>query len=79
MASIVLVICATSFDANAYEMPYDISSIIIPATVEVNFAIVSGKHSNLSNMFIANSSPISSPCRNPSTMTKIYYEQHTSR
>lgn len=44
IASLVLIILATKLDMHSSEITYDMSGIIIPATIEVNFAIVSGKH-----------------------------------
>ncbi|KAG9252083.1 uncharacterized protein F5Z01DRAFT_638720 [Emericellopsis atlantica] len=41
VAAIVLLISAASLDSHSPEMPYDMINIMIPATVEVNFAVVS--------------------------------------
>lgn len=43
MAAIVLLIIATNLDSHSPEMPYDMVGIFMPATVEVNLAVVSGK------------------------------------
>jgi hypothetical protein len=45
VAAIVLLIAATSLDSHSPEMPYDMIGIMIPATIEVNFAVVSGESS----------------------------------
>ncbi|KAK0388498.1 hypothetical protein NLU13_4742 [Sarocladium strictum] len=41
VAAVVLIVSSTSFNKDSPEMPYDINTIMIPATVEVNFSIVS--------------------------------------